>query len=857
VRTRQPSPSHQIPRRILAQAALLVACVTTPLSVAAGEPDPKTRAEHLRFFEQYVRPLLAQRCYSCHGEKKQKAGLRLDSLEAIKKGGESGPAIAPSKPELSLLMEAINYRGPEMPPTGKLGAQEIALLTRWVALGAPWPDGDRRMQIGTPGDNDAARSIQMADHRDFWAIRPVATVSIPSEHLDAAASWEDWSRNPIDAFILSTLLKRGLAPAPEADKPTLIRRVTFDLTGLPPTPEEVDAFLADQSPNAYERLVDRLMASPRYGERWGRHWLDLVRYAESDGFRQDALRPHAWRFRDYVVRAFNTDKPYDRFLTEQLAGDEVDPDDPELKIATGYYRLGPYEYNQRDVRGQWADILNEITDVTGEVFLGLSVGCARCHDHKFDPILQRDYYRLQAFFAPLSFRDDMTLARTRERALHRSRQAAWEKDAVSVLRELAALEQPYRDKGRNTALAKFPDDIRAILLKPDKDRSPLERQLGALAFRQIAYEYDQVPAQLKGFAKDRWTELRKALKIGPAAEPQTLEPVLAVTDVGPVSPPTCIPGAGKREPIEPGFLSALDPTPARIEPSRTVPESTGRRLALARWLSSPDNPLSTRVIVNRVWQYHFGRGLVGTSSDFGRLGDLPSHPELLDWLTADFIASGWRLKPLHRLILSSMAYRQSARRNPSALLAAERVDPENRLLWRQTVRRLDADEIRDAMLAASGELAQLIGGPSVPPAQPRRTIDTRLVRNTLDGLLGAFDAPDGNRVVSRRDTTTTATQALFLINGDWALSRARALAVRVERCAPPSTDDRERVVLVYRLVFSRDPDGEEVTAALAFLRRQSTLTVRSPERINLAADRAAFIDFCHVIFNSNEFVYLD
>ena len=295
--------------------------------------------------------------------------------------------------------------------------------------------------------------------------------------------------------------------------------MTFDLTGLPPTPEEVDAFLADRAPDAYERLIDRLLASPRYGQRWGRHWLDLVRYAESDGYRQDAFRPHAWRYRDYVVRAFNTDKPYDRFLTEQLAGDELDPDDPELRVATGYLRLGTYEYNQRNVRGQWADILNDITDVTGEVFLGLSIGCARCHDHKFDPILQKDYYRLQAFFTPLLPRDDLTLATPRQWAEYQARRAAWEKAAADILRQIDALEQPYRDKGTASAIAKFPDEIKAILAKPEADRSLLERQLGALAYRQIAYEHDQVPSLLKGTAKARWDELHKALKRYDALRP--------------------------------------------------------------------------------------------------------------------------------------------------------------------------------------------------------------------------------------------------------------------------------------------------------------------------------------------------
>ena len=468
----------------------------------------------------------------------------------------------------------------------------------------------------------------------------------------------------------------------------------------------------------------------------------MCAYAESDGYRQDAFRPHAWRYRDYVVRSFNTDKPYDRFLTEQLAGDELDPGDPDLRVATGYLRLGPYEYNQRNVRGQWADILNDITDVTGEVFLGLSIGCARCHDHKFDPILQKDYYRLQAFFTPLLPRDDLTLAMPRQWAEYQSKRAVWEKAASDILRQIDALERPYRDKGTATAIKKFPEEIQAILAKPDADRSLVEGQLGALAFRQIAFEHDQVPALLKGATKARWDELHESLKRYDFLRPIPPEPVLTATDLGPVSPPTVIPGERKQQSIEPGYLSVLDPGPARIDPAPNSPRSTGRRLALARWLSRPDNPLSSRVIVNRVWQYHFGRGLAGTASDLGRMGEAPSHPVLLDWLATEFVESGWHMKSLHRLILTSAVYRQAAQRTESDLAAGQRLDPENRLLWKRTVQRLDAEEIRDAMLAASGELAETIGGPSVPTSQPRRTIDTRVIRNIRDALLDAFDSAD-------------------------------------------------------------------------------------------------------------------
>ena len=396
-----------------------------------------------------------------------------------------------------------------------------------------------------------------------------------------------------------------------------------------------------------------------------------------------------------------------------------------------------------------------------------------------------------------------------------------------------------------------------MLARPDADRTPLERQIGALAYRQISYEYDQVPAILKGADKARWTELQKELRRFDALKPIEPERVLAVTDVGPVAPPTVIPGDRKRDPIDPGFLSVLDPAPARIEPSPAAPRFTGRRLALARWLSRPDNPLSTRVIVNRIWQYHFGRGLVATSGDFGRVGEMPSHPELLDWLAREFIARGWRWKPIHRLILTSAAYRQAAQRPRSEIASAARIDPENRLLWKQIVRRLDAEEIRDAMLAVSGELDPAIGGPSAEASRSRRTIETRLIRNAHDPLLDAFDAPDGTSTTSRRDTTTTSTQALLLVNGGWPLARARALAARIDRVERDSSDDDNRIVLAYRLTLGRRPAPDELIEAIEFLDQQSRLAQPSAPRSSPSATHEALVDFCHVLINSSEFLYVD
>ncbi|WP_406697920.1 PSD1 and planctomycete cytochrome C domain-containing protein [Singulisphaera sp. Ch08] len=844
-------------RVALATAATVTGIATDGLA-KPGEPTP----EQVKFFETEVRPLLAASCLKCHGPEKQKGGLRLDSKAAILAGGESGPAVVSGKPGESLLVEAINYDGPEMPPSGKLGTPERETLTKWIEMGLPWPATDPGAAASTP--TKAAKSKITDEDRAFWSFQPLRRPDVPST-ADGG-----WARNAIDQFIFARLNAEGLTPAPQEDREILIRRLTFDLWGLPPAPTEVDAFLADKSDNAYETLIDRLLASPRYGERWGRHWLDLVRYAESDGYRADGYRPDAWRYRDYVIKAFNEDRPYNRFVTEQLAGDELDPSDPELKIAVGYYRLGTYEYNQRDVPGQWSAIVNDITDVTGDVFLGLGMGCARCHDHKFDPILQKDYYRLQAFFTPILPRNDLNLATTREWETYQEKLAIWEAKTVETRAAIAALERPYRDSIAKVAIGRFPAELQAMINKPQAERTPLEEQLASLAYRQVTHEYDLIADKLKKSKdKDAWTALQKQLAEHARDRPKAPGQVLTATDVGPNAPPTLIPGDRKKEAIDPGFLTLLDPAPATIKSVSAAPNSTGRRTALANWLTRPDNPLSTRVAVNRIWQYHFGRGLVATSSDFGRLGERPSHPELLDWLTTEFVARGWSLKQMHRLILTSATYRQSAS-HPDADLA-RRKDPENRLHWHRLTRRLDVEPIRDAMLAVSGELDLAIGGPAVEADQPRRTVYSQVKRNKRDPLGEAFDAPDGSITTPQRDATVTAIQALLMINGSWTLDRAKAFATRLQKEAG---DDEARVELAYRLAFGRKPGPAEQAEALAFLHHQTKAADPEPlpkaevadgegadckpgESESTEIDPTAWADFCHALLNASEFLYID
>jgi len=792
-------------------------------SVAAEPVTEKISAEHRRFFEEQVRPLLAQRCFKCHGPEKSKGGLRLNSRGAMMVGGESGPAIAADDPKASLLLEAVNYESFEMPPDGKLPPESIAVLTRWVNLGAPWPgdDGAAIVPSSKPKITD--------EDRRFWSYQPVADPAPP------AVPDERFGQQPIDQFIYARLQAAELQPSPKADRAALIRRATFDLWGLPPTPEETAAFVANDSPNAYAELIDRLLASEHYGERWGRHWLDLVRYAESDGYKSDDYRPEAWRYRDYVIRSFNADKPYDQFVQEQLAGDELSPTDPEALIATAFLRHTIYEYNQRDVRTQWDFMINEVTDVTADVFLGLGMSCARCHDHKFDPILQKDYFRLRAFFAPLVQNESAVLpsADAQVQAEWEEKQAEWEAKTADLRAQIAAIEQPYLDRAGDVQLVKFPPDVQPILKAKESDRDPLGKQLARLALRQARGEYKKIkfPEKLKEEEKKRWLALHKELKTFESLKPKPLPVAYSVADVGPIAPPTRIPGKRNGEDIEPGFLTLLDPNPAVIEPPAGL-ASTGRRTALATWITDPSNPLSTRVIVNRVWQKHFGRGLVATPSDFGRLGETPSHPQLLDWLTRRFLENDWQLKPLHRMIMLSETYQQAAVVENSE--AAMTKDPQNLLLWRMNIRRLEAEQVRDAMLSVSGELKESDGGPSVAATAPQRGVYAKVYRNTRDPLFDVFDGPDGFSSTPIRNVTTTPTQSLLMMNGDWPLKRAAAFAARLRK---ETQDPAEQIRRAYLLAYGRPPKPAEASAMQAFL---TSSTPAEPAEEQPSATTAVF-----------------
>ncbi|MCC9607799.1 DUF1549 domain-containing protein [Blastopirellula sp. JC732] len=757
--------------------------------------------EQAAFFENDIRPLLIKRCFECHSDESEKGGLRLDSRGAILSGGESGAAIEPHKPEESLLIEAINYESFEMPPAGKMPDNEIALLTKWVKMGAPWPGGN-----DAPIRTTAKDKITEED-RHYWAFQPLASVNPPQ--IDE----ERWNRNPIDRFIRQQQLAKGITPNAKADKLTLLRRVCFDLTGLPPTPEQTEKFMADQSPNAYETLVDSLLDSQHFGERMATHWLDLVRYAESDGYRQDAYRPYAWRYRDYVINSFNHDKPYDQFVLEQLAGDEVAPDNPEAIVATGFLRHWIYEYNQRDVRTQWQIILNDITDTTSDVFLGVGMGCAKCHDHKFDPLLQRDYFQLQAFFTPILPRNDVPAVTPDELAKYNAALTKWEEDTREIRAKIDEMEAKPIAGAIKKQTEMFPDDIQVMMNKPPAERTPYEHQIVEMAYEQVNMEISRRREQVGDDAKkEEYKKLKEELAKFP--KPAGLPTIYSVSDVGPQSPPTFITGKERLGEISPDFLTVLDASPVSIESSL---KSTGRRSELARWITSDNNALASRVIANRLWQWCFSRGLVETPNDFGNLGTPPSHPELLDWMSQEFIDQGRSMKSMIRMLVTSETYQLASTRMPES----DKLDLENKTYWRNQVRRMSAEQVRDAMLAAAGKLDRTTGGSSVSGTTPRRSVYMKVIRNTREPLMDAFDFPERFSSAATRNTTTTPTQSLLLINGDFPLQQATAMTAAIRKAGKSS---EERIRAAYMLAYSRQPTTAELEGAQEFIQEQLAIT---------------------------------
>ncbi len=748
------------------------------------------------------------------------------SLDQLLTGGKHGRALMPGNASQSLLIQYIKgEKNPRMPLGGELPPDAIAKLSEAINAMAP-----------------LAETTKAADPHMEWLLHKPNPPAVPTPQN------KEWIRNPIDSFILSKLESKSLTPAPPTDRRTLIRRVYFDLIGLPPSPEEVRDFAANTAPDAYEKLVDKLLADSRYGERWARHWLDLARFAESDGFAIDGERPTAWRYRDYVIRAFNKDKPYDEFIKEQLAGDELEGGDrPDRLTALGFLRMGTWEADANFKTQLRQDVLNEITTTIPQVFLGLTVGCARCHDHKYDPIPQRDFYRFQSFFAATRVDDrPAPFAEVENPALMKRLMRQNEDESEVANESLKKIEDRLKQKYIVAKNLKPGDKQAADFQKALKD------QKDATYTEQDRKEHEAAKLKARQFADaaPRYRPLAYAVSdVVPPQVPSVAETyVLAGGEL-----------ANKGEKVEPGFLSCIT---GKSE-AATIPYSggsSGRRGALASWIASSDNPATARVMMNRLWQHHFGDGIVRTPSDFGKNGDRPSNPQMLDYLATQFIEKKWSLKAMHKMMLLSNTYQQSTE-NPEAKRFTE-VDPDNRLLWHRNWQRLEAETLRDSMLQVAGRLEKSPGGPGVfldipsdvaegfeffkwfpsdEKAQRRRTIYTFQRRSVMNQMVEVFDGANMSETCARRSTTTVAPQAFTLLNSEFTNNEAKHFAQRVIELAGPARD--KQIDKAFWLAVDRAPSATE-------LQRATTLFEKS--KPDQALTRLAV-----VLFNLNEFLYLD
>lgn len=783
-----------VPTLVFLVLLLIAPRFGAPVPPALADPAAPTAPADpaaVQFFEEKIRPVLATNCYSCHGADAQMGGLRVDSRAALLKGGKAGPALTAGEPARSLLIAAVEQSGAlKMPLGGRLKASEVAALSAWVKGGAPWPDAVPAVGM----DPTTSYTISPAQKR-FWSFQPV-TRPTPPPVRNAA-----WVQTPVDRFVLARLEARGLAPAPPADRRTLIRRATFDLTGLPPTPAETDSFLRDKSPQAFARVVDRLLASPRYGECWARHWLDVARYADTKGyvFNEDRNYPDAYTYRDWVIRAFNQDLPYDQFIKQQIAADRLPQhgDNPRSLAALGFLTVGRRFLNQEP------DIINDRIDVTMRGFQGLTVSCARCHDHKFDPIPTRDYYSLYGVFA-----------------------SSRETSPVIAPRAVAAPYEAY---------------VGQVKDMDGKEQALVLAQIEALRARQGNHDAALTPAILQALQETgigARPSPENLARVEPAFAPDTVaalkslrEEAAALRRKAPPKPETAMALEDLTTPVRQHIFKRGNPdnpgdeAPARflqiLSPPHREPWTGGSgRRELAQAIASKTNPLTARVFVNRVWLYHFGAGLVRTPSDFGKQGERPTHPELLDYLASTFIAGGWSLKTLHRQIMLSATYQQGCD-NPSekASEKALAADPENRLLWHMNRRRLEFEAMRDTLLCVAGTLdARAVGGPSVDlwtePFPRRRTLYGFIDRQNLPGVFRTFDLASPDATSPQRFITTVPQQALFFLNSPFVARQARALAARPDLAGQ---DDVRRIRALYQTLFGRPPDAEEVALGRRFL----------------------------------------
>jgi mono/diheme cytochrome c family protein len=824
-------------------------------ALAAGSSVNAWRTQSL---SQQAFVVLQQNCVGCHGAARA-SELDLRTAEGVTAGGENGKVIVPGDAQASRLFQFVTHQEkPTMPPGKKLSDSDIETLRKWIVAGASF-EGFAPAAAEAPKTEKLPERPFTAAERGFWAFQA------PQRTTPPRAALASWNRNPIDAFLFAAMKAKGVQPSPRADRRTLIRRAYLDLTGLPPAPEEVEAFVNDKAPDAYEKLIDRLLASPHYGERWARHWLDLVRYADSGGFEFDVDRPDGWRYRDYVVKAFNEDKPYDQFVREQLAGDEYAPESDNTQdamIATGFLRLGP-EGGGGGERGR-QDALDDIITTTSLTFMGMTVGCARCHDHKFDPIRQSDFYRIQAVFAPTRPLSH-PLVKPDVVAAHAAETKRIEAQQKPLRKAKDDLEAPYLKILVEEAVSRLPEYMQIAWRTPEDKRTPGQK----LNVQQIRKTLEDDTLSMKLTDKDivarmtkedqqKHQDLVAQIRALDKQKPKPLPTARAISEMGKQPAPTYFLHRGsidtKGPAVSPGVLSVVSEFEFPVPPAQA--KSSFRRRGLAEWMTNKQNPLTSRVMINRLWQHHFGEGLVRTPSNFGKLGDAPTHPELLDWLAVEFMERGWSIKQMHKQMMLSQAY-QMASDDTAANMA---LDPENKLLWRMPRVRLEAEAIRDAMLAVAGNLDRSLGGPCVYPwidpklfqsstkrtwpGKPdddpttwRRSLYIFSKRSIRYPLFETFDQPNLVNSCERRNRSTIAPQALLLMNNNFVILEAQKFAERLQKEA--GADVTKQVERGYQLALGRAPTAFERTKTVAFVNSTSN----------------GLAEFCQALFNLNEFVY--
>jgi len=859
--------------------ALLVAAGLQPLATSAQNADALASV-----FTDQIRPIMERTCWNCHSAAVKSSGLDLTTRETALAGGSRGPALVPGRAEDSRLFRQIaGLEGPTMPLGVPLTEAEIEVVRNWINDGAHWDAGPATAVAGD--DFNSFATDVPASARQYWAFQLPVQSPIPD-----AATFE----HPIDRFLEQKREQADVTVAPRADRLTLLRRAYLDLLGLPPTVQETEEFLADTDEGAWQRLIDKLLASPHYGERWGRHWLDVARYADSDGYEQDVDRANAWRYRDYVVNAFNDDKPYDQFIVEQLAGDELDVTTHETRIATGFLRAGPrVNFREKDNPERRWDYLDDILATVGRGVLAMTVHCARCHDHKFDPILQKDYYSLtSAIFGYVE--TEYPMLPDHEAQAYLNLTAELDAQVTAVREQIREIEQPYRDELKLERIEQnFPPDVLAAVLTPETERTSGQELLASQVL-SIGVPRDQVEAAMSELDLTRRQLLSDQIQGIELQRPQQPAMIEIVTDGdyrytpdragdNVLGCPECrlkpdAPGSFLHQGSEPyqvppaNFLVRGDPFTLGPEmspdfltvatygdPPRELPRpngrTSGRRLALAQWLTSTDNPLTARVWVNRVWHHHFGRGIVATLDNFGRVGNQPTHQELLDWMAVEFMNKGWSTKQLHRLIMTSEAYKMASAYENEANLSG---DLENHLLWRYRPQRLEAEAIRDVIMATSGAIDLSIGGKPIFPYVPQEILDTAQAYgrwdNQLDGpqvwrrslyvyrrrtlsfpFFETFDLPDQNITTASRNTSTVAPQALTLLNNPFVLGQAELFARAIEERAPYAIP--QQVDLAYRSALTRPPTPQEADIGQQLV------------------EQGSLQDLTHVIFNLSEFLY--